>query len=130
MRIKKIITVLFLVLLLSNCEKNNDVIDVSKSLINTTWIGVETYNCTKPEGCVEQQIIKFTTENEFIFQLIDGEDGTYDTILNGTYTYSHPELVLQTQEGTFTAMVINENNICLYYGIDCEETSSEFLVKQ
>jgi hypothetical protein len=130
MRIKKIITALLLVLLLSNCEKNNNIIDVSNSLINTTWIGVETFNCTKQEGCVEQQIIKFTSENEFTFQYVDGEDGTYDTILNGTYTYSHSELMLQTQEGTLTAIVVNENHICLDSGIDCQETSAEFLVKQ
>ena len=68
MKIKKIITALLVILLFTNCEKDKDIIDVSKSLINTTWIGVETFKCTKPEGCVEQQIIKFYTENNFSFQ--------------------------------------------------------------
>tara|TARA_R110002073_G_scaffold14554_1_gene59260 strand:+ start:29194 stop:29583 length:390 start_codon:yes stop_codon:yes gene_type:complete len=129
MKIKKIITVLLILLLLTNCEKDKDIIDNSNLLINTTWIGVETFNCTKPEGCTEQQILKFNTGNVFTYQYIDGHHGTYDTIIDGTYTYSHPELILKTQEGTLDAMV-NENNICLDSGINCQETSSEFLVKQ
>lgn len=90
---------------------------------------LETYNCTKDEGCIEQQIIKFYTENNFSFQYIDGHRGTSDTIIYRTYTYSHPELIFKAPEGTLIAMVINENNICLDSVIDCKETSSEFLVK-
>lgn len=129
MKIKKIITVLLVLLLLTNCEKDKDIIDNSNVLINTTWIGTETFKCTKPEGCIEQLIFKFNTENEFAYQHIDGYHGTYDTIINGTYTYSHPVLILKTQEGTLNAMV-NENHICLDPGVNCQENTTEFLVKQ
>jgi hypothetical protein len=110
MRILKIITLIVVIQILSNCEKSND---ISNSLINTTWISTENYNCTKPEGCVGQQIIKFNSENEFTYENIDGQHGTYDRILNGAYTYSHPEFILHTEEGTLSAMMINGNSICL-----------------
>ena len=78
---------------------------------------------------MNNKLLNSFSKNKFTYQYIDGEFGTYDTIINGTYTYFHSELILKTQEGILTAMVINENNICLDSGIDCKKTSSEFLVK-
>lgn len=129
MKLKKLIAIAFVILLFANCEKSDDLNELPESLIGTTWIGVETYNCTKDTGCIEQQILKFNSENKFTFQYIDGDDGTYDTIISGTYTYSHPELVLQYSEGTIKA-IVNENNICLNDLNDCSETSAETLIKQ
>ena len=129
MKLKKLIAIAFVMLLFANCEKNDDLNELPESLIGTTWIGVETYKCTKDSGCIEQQILKFNSENKFTFQHIDGEDGRYDTILSGTYTYSHPELTLQLEIGTLPA-ILNGNKICLDSGSDCSETSAETLIKQ
>jgi hypothetical protein len=46
MKIKTIILVMLTVLSLTNCNNDNDLIELTDSLTNTTWIGVETYNCS------------------------------------------------------------------------------------
>ena len=129
MNIKKITVLLFVLSALTNCEKKDDESIPANSLIGTTWSGTETFKCTKEEGCREYQILKITSQNELTFQYIDGEFGTYDVNLIGTYSYSHPQLTINLPEATITA-IVNDNNICLDPANDCPETSPELLIRQ
>ena len=130
MNIEKIFTVCFVFLLFVSCNNNEDLGEVPHQLENTVWKGSEIFNCHKIEGCVEFQILRFISGNKFTYEYIDGEYGTYDDVLTGTYTYTHPELIMETlNNGTLKAFV-REDRICLNSDNDCSDNSSELLVKQ
>lgn len=69
-------------------------------------------------------------DNKFTFEYIDGQYGTYDDVITGTYIYNHPELILEIiNDGTLKAFV-REDGICLNEQNECSENSPELLLKQ
>lgn len=128
MKIIKLLSLLFVLILCTNCEKEVQLLEDLNPFTGTTWTGSETFNCDKPEGCVEYQILKFNSTNTFTLEYIDGNLGTYDKITAGTYTYTNPDLTLVLPETTIIASY-DGNIICLDAG-NCDEPSSESLIKQ
>ena len=130
MNLEKIFIVCFIIILYVSCNNNEDLNEAPIQLENTIWKGSEIFKCHKNEGCVEFQILKFTSDNKFTFEYIDGQYGTYDDVITGTYIYNHPELILEIiNDGTLKAFV-REDGICLNEQNECSENSPELLLKQ
>lgn len=130
MKIKKLIAASLFVFVFASCEKKEDLSEFSIQLENTVWKGSEIFNCHKTEGCVEFQILSFISDNKFTFEYIDGEYGTYDDVLTGTYTYNHPELIMETLNNGILKAFVREDGICFNEQNECSESSSELLLKE
>ena len=130
MKLEKIFTMCFVFLLFVSCNNNEDLNETSIQLKNTVWKGSEIFKCHKNEGCVEFQILKFTSDNKFTFEYIDGQYGTYDEVITGTYTYNHPELIMETLNNGILKAFVREDGICFNEQNECSESSSELLLKE